>query len=65
MKCPHCQHELRLMAAEESKPAWVSIAVADDEDVFELLFNCEECTHDWRLEVAIPRNTELHPKFWG
>jgi hypothetical protein len=39
---------------------------AEDGDiVLEVLFNCEECTHDWRAEVDIPHNQNLYPKFWG
>lgn len=62
MKCPHCGNELRFMVAEDI----TRFTSAEDGDmVLEVLFNCEECTHDWRAEVDIPYDQNLYPKFWG
>lgn len=65
MKCPNCQHKLDLMGAIQLIPKHARVMPKPDEDVFELQFNCENCTYDYKFEVAVPHNTELYPIFWG
>ena len=63
MKCPNCGNKLTLMAAEDVTRLTIG---SDTEDVrLEVLFNCEECTHDWRTEVDLPYDQTLYPQFWG
>ena len=63
MKCPNCGSKLELVAVEDVTR--FEIKDYDDDDLaVELLFHCEECTHDWRA-VIIPDTVKLWPKFWG
>jgi hypothetical protein len=53
------------MNAEDIKPQWVGMNLLDGDMLFEIQFNCEECTHDWKAFMVLPSDTELHPIFWG
>ena len=65
MNCPNCNTKLAIMQVFELRPEWATKRVAPNTDVYELQFNCEECTHDWKIEVHLPHNTEITPIFWG
>ena len=65
MKCPNCNHKLDIMNVLELKPHHARIKPKADETVYDLQFNCDNCTHDWRSVVGIPYDEKLYPKFWG
>lgn len=65
MKCPNCNHKLDIMNILELKPHHARIEPKVDETVYDLQFNCDNCTHDYHIEVTIPDSAELLPIFWG
>jgi hypothetical protein len=65
MKCPNCNNKLIVAQVFELRPEWATRPVAPDTDVYEIQYNCGECTYDWKVEVHVPHNTEISPIFWG
>lgn len=65
MQCPNCGSKLELMNVNEYEARLARIPADETDRIFDLQFNCEECTHDWHVEVALPAGRALEPIFWG
>lgn len=64
MKCPHCGEKLEFMVAEDIS-RFTQMGEENEDVILEVLFHCDNCTHDWRSVVSIPYDENLYPKFWG
>ena len=64
MKCPNCGSKLRTVGAEDVIPTPRNHFTNDD-SVIEVMFACDSCSHDYKVELILSSDLELSPIFWG
>ena len=70
IQCPNCGHPLDPIAIQKLTPHCskkFSLAKPEHGTIVEILFHCDECSHDWELEMLLPSEAaaSLSCKFWG
>ena len=64
MKCPNCGIKLRTVGAEDVMPN-AKNKLTNQDTCVEVMFTCDACSHDYKVELLLPSDLELSPIFWG
>jgi hypothetical protein len=64
MKCPNCGNKLRIVGATDVVPS-ANNHLSNEDTCIEVMFNCNVCTCDYKVELLLSSELELSPIYWG
>ena len=64
MKCPNCGNKLRTVGAQDVIPSQRN-HLTNEDSVIEVMFTCNSCSTDYKVELMLSSDIELSPIFWG